>query len=203
MALAAAAPALRLAGSHAGTVADVYDRRESGSTGWAIVGYSLALILLYVFIADKRVVAASTGLVGGASGAAGAWIKPVDPLALLAQKLGYGPGSSPASSSAAGAGSTAPNPANIASGAGLLAPSPLTAGATGARQGVLQGLQDLLTGTPVNVSGNRLASVERTVHRAFPGTPRAQLPAVTQRMLEEAHTGVYVKPGLKEYSVGG
>lgn len=95
--LAAAGPALRLAGQHAATVADVYDKRDSGSTGWAIVGYSLALILLYVLIADARVVGATGKAIGGAAGAADAWIKPVDPVAAIGGKLGYTP-TAPASS---------------------------------------------------------------------------------------------------------
>lgn len=70
-----------------------------GSTGWAIVGYSLALILLYVLIADKRVVSATTGLFGGATTAAKTWVEPKDPLALLESKLGYTPGSSSSPSS--------------------------------------------------------------------------------------------------------
>jgi hypothetical protein len=88
--------------------------KGNGSTGWAIVGYSLVLILLYVLIANKRVVNATSGLVGGATTAVKAWVSPEDPIALLSSRLGHTPGaaaatsagSSPTSSSGAAAGVT-------------------------------------------------------------------------------------------------
>jgi murein DD-endopeptidase MepM/ murein hydrolase activator NlpD len=86
--------------------------QDRGSTGWAIVGYALALILLYVLIADRRVVAASTKLVGGAQTAAEAWVRPVDPVALLGERFGYQPtgeaGSGPSPSVGAPVRSTLP-----------------------------------------------------------------------------------------------
>lgn len=94
-----AAPAVRQGGSYAssaaGTVAEhTTVKEQGGSTGWAIVGYALALILLYVLIADSRVVGASTKLVGGAQTAAEAWVRPVDPVSLLGQRFGYTPSAS-------------------------------------------------------------------------------------------------------------
>lgn len=67
---------------------------EGKSTGWSIIGYALALILLYVLVADSRVVAASSKLVGGAQTAAEAWIAPSDPVALLAERFGATPAAS-------------------------------------------------------------------------------------------------------------
>jgi murein DD-endopeptidase MepM/ murein hydrolase activator NlpD len=107
-----------------------------GSTGWAIVGYALGLILLYVLIADSRVVKATTKLVGGAQTATEAWIKPVDPLALLGERFGYTP-STPGPGSEAPSGSS---PAGVRSklGAGTGYVSPFSAKATAGRtdQGV-------------------------------------------------------------------
>lgn len=74
--------------------------RSAGSTGWQLVGYTIALLLLYVVVADKTVVSAGGKLAGGAVTAAQAWITPTDPVALVAGKLGYTPSStSPASRS--------------------------------------------------------------------------------------------------------
>jgi hypothetical protein len=172
--------------------------RDTAATGWAVVGYSLALILLYVFVADQNVVSASSKLAGGATAAAKSWLEPTDPIAQLASKLGYTAASSSSSSSSSSSATSTGVPSPTAP--SLVAVSPSTAGATGA----LKGLQDLLTGTPVNVSGKRLASVERVVKRNFPSLSGTQLTVDTQRLLEEAHTGKEVKPGTKEYStVGG
>lgn len=110
-----------------------------GSTGWAIVGYALGLILLYVLIADSRVVKATTKLVGGAQTATEAWVKPVDPLALLGERFGYTP-STPGPSSSAAPGGSSPGAAGVRSklGAGTGYVSPFSAKATTGRtdQGV-------------------------------------------------------------------
>lgn len=149
-----AAPAVVEAGSYIGQGAGKARGRTEdalqgrGSTGWAIVGYALALILLYVLIADRRVVAASSKLVGGATTAAQAWVAPVDPIALLGQRFGYTPSSpsSPSSTAssttpAAGGASSANStlPAGIAPAGGNAGPThggslplpPLAAGAAG------------------------------------------------------------------------
>lgn len=96
------APALQLAGSHVASAAGAVNVSEErgGSTGWAIVGYALALILLYVLIADSRVVGATTKAMGGGVAAAEAWIKPVDPIAILGARLGYTPSSAAAAPNA-------------------------------------------------------------------------------------------------------
>lgn len=110
-----------------------------GSTGWAIVGYALGLILLYVLIADSRVVKATTKLVGGAQTAAEAWVKPVDPVALLGERFGYTP-STPGPSSTAPPAGGGSSPAGVRSalpgGKGYF--SPFSAKATAGRtdQGV-------------------------------------------------------------------
>lgn len=105
----------RLAGGHAvtaaGGVSDTIEGRKGSSTGWAIIGYALALILLYVLIADSRVVAASSKLVGGAQTAAEAWVRPVDPVTLLGQRFGYTP--SAASTGEAAGASSAPSSAPV------------------------------------------------------------------------------------------
>lgn len=83
--------------------------RSAGSTGWQLVGYTIALLLLYVVVADKTVVSAGGKLAGGAVTAAQAWITPTDPVALVAGKLGYTPSStSPASRSSPSSATSAP-----------------------------------------------------------------------------------------------
>jgi len=133
--MTAAAPALaeriagagRLAGSHAaaaaGGVSETTGRavKGEGSTGWAIVGYAFALILLYVVVADKPVVAAGSKLIGGVQTATEAFVDPVDPVKLLTERFHYSP-----TSSTTGAGAPAPAPGANAgpSAGGTLPPAP-------------------------------------------------------------------------------
>lgn len=83
------------AAAGAGAIAVPVQQRQGGNLLMMIVGYSLLAILVYILIADKPVVGATSGLANLGARTVKAWVEPVDPVAALTGSLGLnGTGSS-------------------------------------------------------------------------------------------------------------
>jgi hypothetical protein len=122
--------------------------RRGRSVGWAIVGYTLLLILVYILL-KPRVTSALSTLVTAGSKALGTWVKPEDPIAKLEGTLGSA--SAPAGSgvSSSSTGGTTEQNAIATAGMVLNAPPPALAG----EEGIKGDLTELETkyGTPAEL----------------------------------------------------
>lgn len=110
------APARQTAATYITTTAgagqQAIDRRSGSSLAWAIIGYSLLAILVYIAIADKPVVSAIGGATGLGTRVVGSWVKPIDPLAAFTNATGLK--STPSTSGTAASAPPVPTPAPTA-----------------------------------------------------------------------------------------
>lgn len=161
--------------------------KGTGNPFLLVVGYSLLLVLVYLLVARRPVIASIQGLAQIGQTAAEAWVKPVDPL----QALGASAPAGSAPGAAAGGGAAAPEPAIAA---GAIAPAPSQLSTVKSIRGrippakTLEAVLRLRTANQKLIAAHRLTAAqavkreERLVPRSvypgfysadlFPGVPR-------------------------------